>query len=181
MDFSRQSCNNQKFLVTIVSKAFQKIWHTPFPGDQKNSVTIRQWGCSGWWWKKSGHHPTHPTIWWWLKFFGRDDFFFKYDITWPPPFSFWWPKTFNHHLTYPHHRMPTERAGGMCYHFGKKTFIPCFPTLPLGWLKNFGHHLTVGLCWMAIESFWSPFNIPMFDGDQMFLVAQKGMGGKGMK
>jgi hypothetical protein len=34
---------------------------------------------------------------------------------------------------------------------------------------------------MAIESFWSPFNIPMFDGDQMFLVAQKGMGGKGMK
>jgi hypothetical protein len=40
----------------------------------------------------------------------------------------------------------------------------------------------VGLCWMVIESFQLPSDTPlMFDGNRIFLVAQKGMGGKGMK
>jgi hypothetical protein len=35
---------------------------------------------------------------------------------------------------------------------------------------------------MVSECFWSPSNIaPLFDGDQIFSIAQKRNGGKGMK
>jgi len=57
-----------------------------------------------------------PTSEWQLKFFGcpkghgGDDYFFKNDITCPPPppLPFWQPKNFNRHMTYPHCQMVTK-------------------------------------------------------------------------
>jgi hypothetical protein len=59
--------------------------------------------------------------------------------------------------------MATKRGGGMCYHFEKNKFVLRFTS------------------WVTKE-FRSLFdNGGMLDGNQIFWVAQKGMGRKGMK
>lgn len=84
---------------------------------------------------------------------GRGFFFFKIDITCtlPPSPLFLATKKIQSPFDILHHQMVTKRGEGLCYHFGGKNSFPAF----------------------------SPFdNGGMFDGDQIFLVAWKGMWGR---
>ncbi len=64
----------------------------------------------------------------------------------------WWPKTFGHHPTHPHHQMVTKIFQSLkgCKHqllFWKKITL----TFLFGRSKNFGHHLIMWVCQMAIK------------------------------
>ncbi len=51
--------------------------------------------------------------------------------------------------------MATKRGGGLCYHFGEKKFMPCFPS-------------------SMTKNFCLPFDgVGVSDGDWIFLVATK--------
>jgi len=131
-------CGDQKNLVaikggrvicfwkTLTPWQSKNIWHSPFPNNWKNSVTIAQWGVS------NGNRifsitiQHTRTIKWWLNFFGHQEgigrmiFFFKNDITCAPAPPFQWSKKFNHRPTCPHHPMVTKRHGACAIILGEK-------------------------------------------------------------
>ncbi len=123
-----------------------------FYNDWKKSIAIRQWGCVGWRPKQFDCHSTHP----------------------------------HHHMVIESFWLPKRAWGGF-----RKNYITIWHTLVVRWQlkglgvcviilgkKKFIPHFT---SW-AIKEFQSPSNNGgMSNGNQIFSVTQKGMGGKGMK